>query len=82
VQYEVVAEAFRDLEQASGRPPVVVTGWTGPWPTLEHWWDAVLARRRARVQMATADGRVDRGDRAGMKATRSCRDANSNGVLG
>jgi len=46
--------------------PVAVTGWTGPWPTLEHWWDAVLARRRARFQVATADGRawlllVDRG---------------------
>ena len=46
--------------------PVAVTGWTGPWPTLEHWWDTVLARRRARFQMATADGRawlllVDRG---------------------
>jgi protein ImuB len=50
----------------AGGSPVAVTGWTGPWPTLEHWWDAVLARRRARFQMATADGRawlllVDRG---------------------
>ena len=49
-----------------GGPALVVAGWTGPWPTLEHWWDAVLARRRARFQLATADGRawlllVDRG---------------------
>ena len=50
----------------AGGPGLAVSGWTGPWPTLEHWWDAVLARRRARFQLATADGRawlllVDRG---------------------
>ncbi|PBC71665.1 impB/mucB/samB family protein [Streptomyces sp. TLI_235] len=35
-----------------------VTGWTGPWPAVEHWWDPALARRRARFQVAVADGRA------------------------
>ncbi|MGH8774004.1 MAG: DNA polymerase Y family protein [Jiangellaceae bacterium] len=49
-----------------GGSPLAVTGWTGPWPVVEHWWDAVLARRSARFQVSTDDGRawllvVDRG---------------------
>ncbi|MCU7825567.1 hypothetical protein [Kitasatospora sp. DSM 101779] len=35
-----------------------VTGWTGPWPAVEHWWDPARARRRARFQVAVADGRA------------------------
>lgn len=35
-----------------------VTGWTGPWPAWEHWWDAEHARRCARLQVATEDGRA------------------------
>jgi len=42
----------------SGGPAVAVTGWTGPWPSVEHWWDAELARRHARFQLCTADGRA------------------------
>ncbi|MEU5990477.1 DNA polymerase Y family protein [Spirillospora sp. NPDC047418] len=33
-----------------------VTGWTGPWPADERWWDADAARRRARFQVTTDDG--------------------------
>lgn len=35
-----------------------VTGWTGPWPARERWWDPAAARRRARVQATTDDGRA------------------------
>ena len=38
--------------------PLAVTGWTGPWPALEQWWDDSAARRRARFQVATEDGRA------------------------
>ncbi|WP_433462323.1 DNA polymerase Y family protein [Spirillospora sp. CA-128828] len=33
-----------------------VTGWTGPWPADERWWDTGAARRRARFQVTTDDG--------------------------
>ncbi|WP_067457356.1 DNA polymerase Y family protein [Actinomadura macra] len=33
-----------------------VTGWTGPWPADERWWDPARARRRARFQVVTEDG--------------------------
>jgi protein ImuB len=42
----------------SGGPTLAVTGWTGPWPSVEHWWDAELARRHVRFQMTTANGRA------------------------
>jgi protein ImuB len=35
-----------------------VTGWAGPWPYDERRWNPGTARRRARVQCETADGRV------------------------
>lgn len=35
-----------------------VVGWAGPWPLEERWWDLQAARRQARLQVATADGRV------------------------
>jgi len=35
-----------------------VTGWAGPWPLAERWWDPVAARRRARFQLLTGDGRA------------------------
>ncbi|MFD9125883.1 DNA polymerase Y family protein, partial [Kitasatospora sp. NPDC059571] len=37
---------------------LAVTGWTGPWPAVEHWWDEALSRRRARFQVAVDDGRA------------------------
>ena len=39
-------------------PPRRVTGWAGPWPLSERWWDAAAARRRARFQLITDDGRA------------------------
>ncbi|MDH6133514.1 protein ImuB [Kitasatospora sp. MAA4] len=41
----------------SGRT-FAVTGWAGPWPAVERWWDPGSARRRARFQVALADGRA------------------------
>ena len=41
-----------------GDPPRPVTGWAGPWPLSERWWDPVAARRRARFQLLTGDGRA------------------------
>jgi len=31
-----------------------ITWWAGPWPVTERWWS--VRRRRARVQVVTADG--------------------------
>jgi protein ImuB len=39
-------------------PPRRVTGWAGPWPLAERWWQPAVARRRARFQLATEDGRA------------------------
>jgi protein ImuB len=33
-----------------------VTGWAGPWPCEERWWDPAAARRRARLQVVLAGG--------------------------
>ena len=41
-----------------GEPPRRVTGWAGPWPLSERWWEPASARRRARFQLATDDGRA------------------------
>ena len=41
-----------------GESPQRVTGWAGPWPLSERWWDSSAARRRARFQLATEDGRA------------------------
>jgi protein ImuB len=41
-----------------GEPTRRVTGWAGPWPLSERWWDPAAARRRARFQLATDDGRA------------------------
>ncbi len=41
-----------------GEPPLRVTGWAGPWPLSERWWDPAAARRRARFQLLTGDGRA------------------------
>jgi protein ImuB len=43
---------------ADGEPPVRITGWAGPWPLSERWWDPAAARRRARFQLLTGDGRA------------------------
>ncbi|MCI0634911.1 MAG: DNA polymerase Y family protein, partial [Actinobacteria bacterium] len=33
-----------------------VVSWAGPWPADERWWDTSAHRRRARFQIALADG--------------------------
>ncbi|MDQ3542832.1 MAG: DNA polymerase Y family protein [Actinomycetota bacterium] len=39
-----------------GRKPQDITGWAGPWPVDEWWWDERRHRRLARFQIVTADG--------------------------
>jgi protein ImuB len=63
-----VVDKEGDVVTVSGRglvsaPPatlndVEVVGWAGPWPVDERWWDRDAHRRRARFQLATADGRA------------------------
>ena len=36
----------------------LVTGWAGPWPLEERWWDLQTARRQARMQLTTDTGRA------------------------
>jgi protein ImuB len=45
------------LSVAGGRWSDVVA-WAGPWPLEERWWDATRHRRRARMQVVTADGQA------------------------
>ena len=33
-----------------------VSGWAGPWPADERWWDVAAHRRRARFQVVAGDG--------------------------
>ena len=40
----------------AGRPAEAITGWAGPWPADEHWWDPARHRRRARFQVLDARG--------------------------
>ncbi len=40
----------------SGRKPLAVTGWAGPWPVEERWWAPAEAVRVARFQLRLADG--------------------------
>ncbi len=32
-----------------------VTGWAGPWPAEQRWWDPLTSRRRARMQVVLDD---------------------------
>lgn len=41
-----------------GEPALDVTGWAGPWPLAERWWDPAAATRMARFQLVTDDGRA------------------------
>jgi protein ImuB len=41
---------------ADDGPACAVTGWAGPWPITERWWDPARARRQARFQLVTDDG--------------------------
>ncbi|WP_314177810.1 DNA polymerase Y family protein [Streptomyces winkii] len=39
-----------------GCPAADVSGWTGPWPAVEQWWEKAAARRLVRMQVVTAGG--------------------------
>lgn len=42
-----------------GQPWRQVTGWAGPWPVVELWWEAPeVARNLTRFQLITDDGRA------------------------
>jgi protein ImuB len=46
-------------DEASGwrpGPSRRITGWAGPWPIEERWWEPGRHRRQARFQMVTDDG--------------------------
>jgi protein ImuB len=43
-----------DRLSVDGGPWQKVVGWAGPWPVTERWWE--VRRRRARLQIVTADG--------------------------
>jgi hypothetical protein len=47
-------EAPIDRLSVGGAPWEQVVGWAGPWPVTERWWS--VRRRRARLQVVTADG--------------------------
>lgn len=52
---ELTAEPAGLLVEAA---EVEITGWAGPWPVEERWWALGEMRRRARFQVALADGRA------------------------
>jgi protein ImuB len=35
-----------------------VSGWAGPWPVDERWWDPAATSRQARFQFVGGDGRA------------------------
>jgi protein ImuB len=37
---------------------LAITGWAGPWPVEQCWWDPARHRRLARFQVVTDDGRA------------------------
>lgn len=41
-----------------GGEELAVTGWAGPWPVRDRWWDLAQAQRVVRFQVATGDGRA------------------------
>lgn len=47
-----------DMHGEGRSEPEPIVAWAGPWPVDERWWDASTARRRARFQVAVADGRA------------------------
>ena len=53
----VISAAPAQLAVGTGRPRAI-TGWAGPWPLTERWWDPDAASRRARFQLVTDDGRA------------------------
>jgi hypothetical protein len=52
----LLAEGTEEIDRLSvnGGPWQVIVAWAGPWPVTERWWS--VRRRRARLQVVTADG--------------------------
>jgi len=50
------AAPSRLILPVAGSSPVGITGWAGPWPADERWWDPGAARRQARLQVLLDDG--------------------------
>ncbi len=50
----VISAAPAEVGVAGGRL-MAVTGWAGPWPVEERWWDGG-GRRKARLQVVLEDG--------------------------
>jgi len=46
------------LVSVAGGPWSEILAWAGPWPLEERWWDSARHRRRARLQLVTADGQA------------------------
>ncbi|MEU0100466.1 DNA polymerase Y family protein [Streptomyces sp. NPDC006267] len=44
------------LIAVDGRRAEAVSGWAGPWPVLEQWWDRGRSRRLARMQVVATGG--------------------------
>jgi protein ImuB len=53
VNQRLSADAARLL--VKGGQWVSVTGWTGPWPVKERWWDSSAGRDLARLQVTCSD---------------------------
>jgi protein ImuB len=70
VPVEVLGAGGRDVEVGArgvlseppdrvgmaGSTPMAVTGWAGPWPCDERWWDPATLQRQARIQVVLDDG--------------------------
>ena len=55
----VRVDAGGELSSApAGLDGAAVTAWSTPWPVHERWWDPEACRRRARLQIVTADGQA------------------------
>lgn len=54
VRGDRLTEAPAAIALSAGRR-LEVTGWAGPWPADERWWDPVTRRRLVRLQLACAD---------------------------
>jgi len=54
VNQRLSADAARLLVKESGKW-VSVTGWAGPWPVTERWWDKAAGRELARLQVSCSD---------------------------
>jgi protein ImuB len=52
----VTGRGLLTVDPARLDPGGPIAAWAGPWPLDERWWDPSRRRRRARLQVVTADG--------------------------